>query len=119
MSTTSPTKARRDAEQAAKFNAGDISKLLASKEPAQSSGSTGAQQNRTASLGTQTGAAQKLSPSMRSQLMGLIREQLEKCWAVPIALQNTPKPPRSRASTGVTENPVTVSCGGSSPSTST
>jgi colicin import membrane protein len=86
-------KAKRDAEQAAKFNAGDISKLLASKEPAQAAGSTGAAVNKTASLGTQTGTAQKLSPSMRSQLMGLIREQLEKCWAVPIALQNSPKPP--------------------------
>ena len=85
-------KAKRDAEQAAKFNASDIAKLLQSKEQAASSGSSAPQINRTASLGTATGSAQKLSPSLRAQLMGLIKEQLEKCWSVPVALQSNPRP---------------------------
>ncbi len=85
-------KAKREAEQAAKFNANDISKLLQSKERAQSSGSAAPQTNRTASLGTATGNAQRLSPSLRAQLMGIIKEQLERCWSVPVALQNSPRP---------------------------
>jgi colicin import membrane protein len=86
-------KAKRNAEVAAKFNNSDIAKMLQSKEPAQSSGSTGAQQNKTASLGTQTGSSQKLSPSLRGQLMGIIEEQLKACWSPPIALASAPKPP--------------------------
>jgi colicin import membrane protein len=85
-------KAKREAEQAAKFNASDIAKLLQSREQSQSAGSAAPQINRTASLGTATGTAQKLSPSLRGQLMGIIKEQLEKCWSVPVALQNAPKP---------------------------
>lgn len=85
-------KAKREAEQAAKFNATDIAKLLQSKEQSQSAGSAAPQINRTASLGTATGTAQKLSPSLRGQLMGIIKEQLEKCWSVPVALQNAPRP---------------------------
>jgi colicin import membrane protein len=86
-------KAKRDAEQAARFNANDISRLLQSREQAQSTGSSGSEVNRVASLGTQTGSAQRLNPSMRSQLVGLIKEQLERCWSVPIALQGAQKPP--------------------------
>jgi colicin import membrane protein len=82
-------KARRDAELAKNFNATDIDKLLQSKEPARSSGSSAPQVNRTASLGTERGSAQKLSPSMRAQLVGIIQEQLLKCWNVPIALANS------------------------------
>ncbi|MGL4727707.1 MAG: cell envelope integrity protein TolA [Bosea sp. (in: a-proteobacteria)] len=85
-------KAKRDAEQAAKFNASDIAKLLQSREQAQSSGSAAPQTNRTASLGTATGNAQRLSPSLRSQLLGVIKEQLERCWSVPVALQNSTRP---------------------------
>jgi colicin import membrane protein len=86
-------RAHKQAELAAKFNAGDIKQLLASKEPSQSSGSTGAEINRTASLGTATGNAQRLSPSMRDALIGLLQEQLHKCWVVPVALQSAPNPP--------------------------
>lgn len=81
-------KARREAEIAKNFNATDIAKLLQSKEQAQSSGSAAPQINRTASLGTERGSAQKLSPSLRAQLVGIIQEQLLKCWNVPIALAN-------------------------------
>ncbi len=86
-------KARRDAQVAARFNPNDISKLLASKEPAQSSGSTAREVNRVASLGTQTGSAQRMNPNMRSQLIGLIKEQMERCWNVPVALQGAQRPP--------------------------
>jgi colicin import membrane protein len=85
-------KAKREAEQAARFNASDIAKLLQSKEQSQSSGSAAPQPNRTASLGTATGNAQRLSPSLRAQLLGIIKEQLERCWSVPVALQNMTRP---------------------------
>jgi colicin import membrane protein len=81
-------KARREAEIAKNFNANDIAKLLQSKEQAQSTGSAAPQVNRTASLGTERGASQKLSPSLRGQLIGIIQDQLMKCWNVPIALAN-------------------------------
>jgi colicin import membrane protein len=81
-------KAKREAEIAKNFNATDIAKLLQSKEQAQSSGSSAPQVNRTASLGTERGASQKLSPSLRAQLIGIIQDQLLKCWNVPIALAN-------------------------------
>jgi colicin import membrane protein len=86
-------KARRDAQLAAQFNPNDISKLLNSKEQAQSSGSTGREVNRVASLGSQTGTAQRMNPNMRSQLIGIIKEQLERCWVVPVALQGSQRPP--------------------------
>lgn len=81
-------KAKREAEMAKRFNATDIAKLLQSKEQAQSTGSAAPQINRTASLGTERGSSQKLSPSLRAQLVGIIQEQLLKCWNVPIALAN-------------------------------
>lgn len=81
-------KAKREAEIAKNFNPTDIARLLQSKEQAQSSGSSAPQINRTASLGTERGASQKLSPSLRAQLIGIIQDQLLKCWNVPIALAN-------------------------------
>ena len=86
-------KAKRQAEIAQKFSPGDIRQLLQSKEQAQSSGATGRDVNRTASLGTTTGSAQRLNPSQRDQLIGLLQEQLHRCWVVPVALQSAPKPP--------------------------
>ena len=81
-------KAKKEAEIAKNFNATDIERLLQSKEKAQSSGSSAPQVNRTASLGTERGSSQKLSPSLRAQLIGIIQDQLLKCWNVPIALAN-------------------------------
>ena len=86
-------KARKQAEAADKFSPGDIRQLLASKEPSQSSGATGRDIQKTASLGTATGASQKLNPSQRDQLIGLLSEQLHRCWQVPIAAQSADKPP--------------------------
>ncbi len=86
-------KARKQAEAADKFSPGDIRQLLASKEPSQSSGATGREVQRTASLGTATGNSQRLNPSQRDQLIGLLSEQLHRCWQVPIAAQSVDKPP--------------------------
>ncbi len=77
-------KARRQAELAERFDAGDIRQLLQSKERAQSSGATGSEVNKTASLGTATGTARTLNPSMRDALGGIIREQIERCYAQPV-----------------------------------
>jgi colicin import membrane protein len=77
-------KAKRQAELADKFSPGDIRQLLQSKEKAASSGATGAEVNKTASLGTATGLSQKLSPSMQDALAGLLREQMERCYASPV-----------------------------------
>lgn len=81
-------KAKREAELAKNFNVNAIDKLLQSKEPARSTGSSAPQVNRTASLGTERGSSQKLSPSLRAQLIGIIQDQLLKCWNVPIGLAN-------------------------------
>jgi colicin import membrane protein len=86
-------KARKQAELADKFSAGDIRQLLASKEPSQSTGATGREVNKTASLGTATGSSQRLNPSQRDQLMGLLRDQLHRCWQAPMAAQSADKPP--------------------------
>lgn len=86
-------KAKREAELADKFNAGDIRNLLRSKETAQSSGATGAEVNKTASLGTATGSASRLNPSQRDALVGLIQSQLRRCWDAPIAAQSAQNPP--------------------------
>jgi colicin import membrane protein len=86
-------KAKRQAAIAEKFSPGDIRQLLQSKQQAQSSGATGREVNRTASLGTTTGSAQRLNPSQRDQLIGLLQEQLHRCWVVPVALQSATRPP--------------------------
>lgn len=86
-------KAKKQAEIADKFDAGDIRQLLASKDAHQSTGSTGREISRTASLGTAAGTSQKLNPSQRDQLMGLLRDQLHRCWQAPIAAQTSDKPP--------------------------
>lgn len=85
-------KARRDAEAAKKFNAADISKLLQSKEPAASTGAAAPVANKTASLGAPNATGQKLNPSMRGQLMGLIKDQLNRCWQPPIGAATSAKP---------------------------
>jgi colicin import membrane protein len=65
------------------FSVSAIEKLLVSKEKPQASGSAGAQLQKTASLGLQTGDAPKLSPSMRDALAGLLKDQVGKCFELP------------------------------------
>ncbi|MCJ2037746.1 cell envelope integrity protein TolA [Methylobacterium sp. J-059] len=76
-------KARKQAELAAKLNAGDIKSILASKAPSQSTGATGHEVQRTASLGAATGTAQRLSPSLRDALVGMLQQQIERCYSAP------------------------------------
>lgn len=78
-------KARKEAQVAKKFDPGDLKQFLDNKERHQSSGATGAEVQKTASLGTATGTAAKLSPSMRDALMGILKEQIERCYNAPIS----------------------------------
>ncbi|GJE16240.1 cell envelope integrity protein TolA [Methylobacterium marchantiae] len=76
-------KARKQAELADKFSSGDIKQLLASKAPSQSTGATGHDIQRTASLGAASGTSQRLSPSMRDSLIGMLTQQIERCYSAP------------------------------------
>ena len=75
-------KARQQAELANKFSPGDIRETLA-RSPSQSTGATGREVQRTASLGTATGNAQRLSPSLRDALVGMLQQQIERCYSAP------------------------------------
>ena len=89
-------RAKREAEVADRFNPGDIRKLLGLKEPAQSTGATGREVQRTAALGTATGNAQKLNPSQLGALKALLQDQIRTGGGgVPNALQSEPsvRPP--------------------------
>lgn len=97
-------KARRQAEVADRFDPGDISRLLASRETSRSSGSTGREVQKTASLGTATGTAPRLNPSQRDQIAGLIREQLVRCWQPPIAVQSASRPPTAQVRLGLKQD---------------
>lgn len=77
-------KAKREAELAEKFDPSALQRLLTSKEASQSSGATGREVVRTASLGSATGTAPKLNVSQMGQLAGLLREQIERCYSAPI-----------------------------------
>lgn len=78
-------KARKEAELAKKLDLGDIKQFLDNKEKNQSTGATGSELQKTASLGTATGTAAKLNPSQRDALMGLLREQIQRCYTAPIS----------------------------------
>ncbi len=78
-------KARKEAQLAKKLDMGDLKQFLDSKEKSQSTGATGAEVQKTASLGTATGSAAKLSPSLRDALIGVLVSQIERCYSAPIA----------------------------------
>lgn len=71
------------------FSVSAIEKLLVSKEKPQATGSVGAQLQKTASLGIQSGNAPKLSPSMRDALAGLLKDQVGKCFELPPGMDET------------------------------
>jgi colicin import membrane protein len=85
-------KARRQAALADRFNPGDISRLVGTEAP-QGSGASARQVQRTASLGAASGQSAKLSPSERDQIVGIINEQLHRCWQVPMGADGADKPP--------------------------
>nr|WP_312896983.1 cell envelope integrity protein TolA [Microvirga soli] len=78
-------KARKEAQLAKKLDMGDLKQFLDSKDKSQSTGATGAEVQKTASLGTATGSAAKLSPSLRDALIGILVSQIERCYSAPIA----------------------------------
>jgi colicin import membrane protein len=78
-------KARKEAQVAKKLDMGDLKQFLDTKDKHQSTGSTGAEVQKTASLGTATGSAAKLTPSLRDALIGLLVSQIERCYSAPIA----------------------------------
>lgn len=65
------------------FDPNALEKLLQSKETPQKAASTGTEVSKTATAGTATGTANKLSLSQRDQLAGLIKDQIVKCWSPP------------------------------------
>jgi colicin import membrane protein len=64
----------------AKTDPTEIARLL-SREQAQQRASTGQQVNQTASLGTATANAPKMSPSLWAALDGLLQDQYKQCWS--------------------------------------
>lgn len=78
-------RAQREAQAAKRLDLGDVRQFLENKERNQSTGATGSEVQRTASLGTATGSAAKLNPSQRDALMGLLREQIQRCYTAPIS----------------------------------
>lgn len=78
-------KARKEAQVAKNLDMGDLKQFLDNKEKSQSSGATGSEVRKTASLGTATGNSPKLSPSMSDSIRGLLRDQMMQCYTVPIS----------------------------------
>ena len=74
-------KAKEKAESD-KLQAAIRNRLLVSRDAPAASGSTGQQVSRVASAGLANATGQKLSPSDREALMGIIKEQMEKCWSI-------------------------------------
>lgn len=71
--------AAREAAEAEKLNNAIRQRLLASKEAPSSSGSTGAALSNRSTAGTTEATGKKLSPSDRSQLIGILTEQMNRC----------------------------------------
>lgn len=65
------------------FNPSSIEKLLQSKETPQKSASRATEASTKSTAGTETGSAPKLSMTLRDQLAGMIRDQLQRCWSPP------------------------------------
>ena len=68
-----------DEDPSKKFDPTNISKLLNKDQPARKA-STAPLPTQTASLGTPTASAARMSPSLWGQLDGLLQEQYKQCW---------------------------------------
>ncbi len=82
--TEAEAKARKEAEAAKTLDLGDLRQFLNTKDKNQSTGATGAEVQKTASLGTATGTSQRLNPSMRDALAGILIEQMRRCYSAPV-----------------------------------
>jgi colicin import membrane protein len=81
-------KKKREAEQDAKNQAtAEAARrvLQVSREPASNSGNTGQQIQRAPAAGTPTATGQKLNPSEKAALAGLLADQIRSCWSVPVS----------------------------------
>jgi colicin import membrane protein len=76
-------KRQRGAAEAQRLEDQIRQRLLTSREAPASTGATGAAVQRQASLGTETATGQKLSPNERSQLIGILTEQMNRCLNIP------------------------------------
>jgi hypothetical protein len=74
-----------------KLNFADISKLLLSKEAPEHKASTNRALAQTASLGTPTANAPKLSPSLQAQMEGWFQDRFQGCWTTPLSQPGGPK----------------------------
>jgi colicin import membrane protein len=68
-----------------KFNIADITKLISHEAPERKA-STGAALAQTASLGSPTANAPKMSPSLEAQMEGWFQDRFQSCWTPPITL---------------------------------
>lgn len=76
-------KRQKEQAEAKKLEDSIRQRLLASRETPSSSGATAAQASQQASLGTETATGKRLSPSEKSQLVGLLTEQMNRCLNIP------------------------------------
>jgi colicin import membrane protein len=85
-------KKKREADQEARNQAtADAARraLLASREVPANSGNTGQQVQRTPAAGAPAATGQRMNPSDRAALAGLLADQIRSCWSIPV----TGKPP--------------------------
>jgi colicin import membrane protein len=66
-------------DQQPRFDASSIAQAL-SREPAQQRAATGRTLSQTASIGSPTANAPRMSPSLWGQLDGYLQEQYKQCW---------------------------------------
>ena len=70
------------------FNPNDIKKMLETKEKPAMAASTGAEVNKTASLGAPNATGPKLNPSQKGQFGDAIKDQLSQCWNPPAGVMD-------------------------------
>jgi colicin import membrane protein len=88
-------KRKREAEQEARNQqALDAARraLLSSREAPQNSGNTGQVVSRTPAAGAPTATGQRLNPSDRAALVGLLADQIRACWNIPVSARPNPLP---------------------------
>ncbi len=81
-------KKKREADQEARNQAtADAARraLLASREAPANSGNTGQQVQRTPAAGAPAATGQRMNPSDRAALAGLLADQIRACWSIPVS----------------------------------
>jgi colicin import membrane protein len=74
-----PKASEQTSETQRKFDAASLKNLL-SKEDPQQKAATGAQLSQTASIGSPTASAARMSPSLSAKLDGFLKERYAECW---------------------------------------